>query len=185
MDGLITLFLIVMFFVKIFGKGKKKSGAAPGKVNKAGFGDAMKQLESLFQEQAEQPVVHTGPPEQPTIRAVDRKAELRTKYGSKLINQEGTRHEATFEGFSRPLAASEELAAGRAAGSLNFHSDEGMDACDPTLLHGESGLEIPPEPVFPAHAEDEPFLSAGDLVRGFVVSEILNRPAGNRYAKMR
>lgn len=183
MDGLIALFVIVMFFVKIFGKNKKKSGAAPGKT---GFANTMKQLQTLFEEPDDQPVGHTdGPPEQPTLRAVDRKAELRARYGSKLMNQEGARHEASFEGFSRPLAASEELAAGRAAGSISFHSNEGMDACDPTLLHGESGLEIPPEPVFPAHAEDEPFLSAGDLVRGIVVSEILNRPAANRYAKTR
>ena len=45
MDGLIALFVIVMFFVKIFGKNKKKSGAAPGKT---GFANTMKQLQTLF-----------------------------------------------------------------------------------------------------------------------------------------
>ena len=189
MDGLITLFLIIMFFVKLFGKSKKKSGAAPKTVKVSGFDQKMEQLEKWFSEQ------EAANASSEAVRAVDRKAELKAKYGEKLRQQKQNVQEVSYEGISRPLppsegvshplAPSEELTAGRASGSIAFHSDEGQDVCDPTLLHGESGLEMPASPVFQPHAENEPFLSADDLVRGFVVSEILARPNANRYTRMR
>lgn len=189
MDGLITLFLIIMFFVKLFGKNKKKSGAAPKTIKVSGFEQKMAQLEKWFSEQEEE---HAS---SEPVRAAERKAELKAKYGDKLRQQKKTAQEVSYEGISRPLtpsegisrplAPSEELAAGRASGSIAFHSDEGQDVCDPTLLHGESGLEMPASPVFQPHTENEPFLTANDLVRGFVVSEILARPGANRYTRMR
>lgn len=190
MDGLVWL-IIIAIVSSVIKNSKKKSGAAPHTAKKSGAQSAFERFEqwaermeqmSESQEAQAQPA---APAAQPTVRAVDRKAELKAKYGAKLHHGEGGLHEASTEGISRPLAPSAELAPGRAAGSIAFHSDEGQDVCDPTLLHGESGLEMPASPVFPTHAEDEPFLSAGDLVRGFVVSEILARPVSSRMAKMR
>ncbi len=180
MDGLITLFLIVMFFVKIFGKNKKKSGAARNTQKRSSFGQALDEFEKWANDQQPATVNYEQP-----VRAVDRKADLQAKYGEKLRRNKTAGQEMSFEGISHPLAPSEELAAGRAPGSIAFHSDEGRDVCDPTLLHGESGLEEPAAAVFQPHTETEPFLTADDLVRGIVVSEILNRPTGNRFAKTR
>jgi hypothetical protein len=190
MDGIVWL-IIIAVVSNIIKKSRKKSGAAPRTAKKSGAQSAFERFEQWAErmdkmgESQEGPVQPAAPAAQPTVRAVDRKAELKAKYGAKLHHGEGGLHEESTEGISRPLAPSAELTAGRAAGSIVFHSDEGQDVCDPTLLHGESGLEMPASPVFPTHAEDEPFLSAGDLVRGFVVSEILARPVSSRMARMR
>lgn len=185
MEGLIVL-IIMAVLSNLFSKNKKKSGAAPKTAGNSGLGKAVDRLEKWLDEQTEQSDEATAAPsvQQPTVRAVDRKAELMAKYGDRIKHGEGFGG-ASFEGVSRPLAPSAELAAGQAPGSLAYHSDEGEDLCDPTLLHGESGLETPAAPVFPAHTEDEPFLSAGDLVRGFVVSEILSRPTAGRMTRTR
>ncbi len=184
MEGLIVL-IIMAVVSNLFSKNKKKSGAAPKAAGKGKVGNAVERLERWLDEQEEQSAEPSTPVEQqPAARAVDRKAELIAKYGNRIRHGEGS-GEASFEGVSRPLAPSAELTAGRAAGSITFHSEEGMDVCDPTLLHGESGLEMPETPAFPAHAEDEPFLTAGDLVRGIVVSEILARPSAGRMTRMR
>jgi len=180
MDGLIPLIMIAVLFAKIFSRNKKKSGAAPGTKKFSGLEQAFTELEKWSKEQEVKVSFEPS-----ATRAVDRKAELKAKYGEKLRQQKAAGQEVSYEGISRPLAPSEELKAGRASGSIVFHSDEGNDICDPTLMHGESGLETPASPVFQPHAENEPFLTADDLVRGFVMSEILNRPSGNRYAKMR
>lgn len=182
MEGIIVL-IIMAIVSNLFSKNKKKSGAAPKTAKKAPVSEAFGKLEKWLDEQLDEPDKAPAAA-QPTVRAVDRKAELKAKYGDKLKHGEGMSG-ASFEGVSRPLAPSAELTAGRADGSISFHSDEGMDVCDPTLLHGESGLEMPETNVFPAHAEDEPFLTAGDLVRGFVVSEILARPSAGRMTRMR
>lgn len=190
MDGFIIL-IVIAIVSNIIKNSKKKSGAAPHTAKKSGAQSAFERFEQWAErmdkmgESQEEQAQPAAPAAQPTVRAVDRKAELKAKYGDKLHRGEGGVHEASFEGFSRPLAPSAELTAGRAAGSIAFHSDEGQDVCDPSLMHGESGLQMPETPVFPAHAENEPFLSAGDLVRGFVVSEILARPVATRMAKMR
>lgn len=161
MEGLFTVFVIVMMIVKIVGKTKKKSGAARGPVKKVAAGEFVQQ----------------APLQSAPVRAVDRKAELMAKYG------DGLPRSGSFEGLSRPLQPSEELAAGRAPGSLAFHSDEGKDVCDPTLGHGESSLDMTGMPVFAPHKEEEPLFTAQDMVRGFVMSEIFTRPGENRWKR--
>lgn len=191
MEGLITL-IIILVVSNLITKNRKKSGAAPNTAKKMGVQSAMERFEQWAEslDESKNPQVgqiqrSAAPAAQPAARAVEHKAELNTKHGDKLHYGEGGRHEASFEGISRPLAPSAELTAGRAAGSITFHSDEGRDVCDPSLMHGESGLEMSETPVFSSHVEDKPFLSAGDLVRGFVVSEILARPVASRMAKTR
>ena len=183
MEGLFTIFVIVMMIVKIVGKTKKKSGAARGPVKKVAAGEFVRQLDTWFEQQntsagsAATQSVQQAPLQSTPVRAVDRKAELMAKYGDKLPRS------GSFEGFSRPLQPSEELAAGRAPGSLAFHSDEGKDVCDPTLGHGESSLDMTGIPVFAHHKEEEPLFTAQDMVRGFVMSEIFTRPGENRWKR--
>ena len=55
--------------------------------------------------------------------------------------------------------------------------------CDPTLGHGESSLDMTGVPVFTPHKEDEPLFTANDMVRGFVMGEIFNRPSVNRWKR--
>lgn len=183
MDALFTIFVIVMMIVKIVGKTKKKSGAARGPVKKVAAGEFVQQLSTWFEEQntsADSPAASSArqTAAQPApVRAVDRKAELMEKYGDKLPKS------GSLEGLTRPLQPSEELAAGRAPGSLAFHSDEGLDVCDPTLGHGESSLDMTGIPVFAPHKEEDPLFTAQDMVRGFVMSEIFARPGENRWKR--
>lgn len=176
MDGFLTLLVILSIVMKIVGKNKKKSA----KTTKA----APKMEEVFSWEGKTEPRTVA----QPTVRELERpamspeqiaqrKAELRARFDEKWQKGE------SLEGYSRPLAASEELAAGRASGSLAFHSDEGRDVCDPTLGHGESSLDMTGVPVFTPHKEDEPLFTANDMVRGFVMGEIFNRPSVNRWKR--
>lgn len=176
MDGLITLFVILMIVSKLFKKSKKMYATAS---------KAARKTEDLFSAESKtdswtviQPTV-----QEPIRSAVNaeqmakRKAELTARFDEKRRRGE------SLEGFSRPLQASEELAAGRPAGSLNFHSDEGRDVCDPELSHGESSLDMTGVPVFAPHKDDEPLFTASDMVRGFVMGEIFNRPGANRLRR--
>ncbi len=194
MDDLITIFIIVMFFVKIFGKSKKKkSGAAPkaaGKVSSGGFLEQLDSLSEKMQNRSEQNGNSAARPSSPSVqqsvpvRAAERKDELKARYGERLTKPgERANRAGSAEGFSRPLRPSEELTPGRTAGSIVFHSDEGMDVCDPELSHGESSLDMSGIPVFAAHKQNEPLFTAEDMVRGFVMSEIFTRPSENRWKR--
>ncbi len=176
MDGLITLFVILMIVSKLFKKSKPnaKSASRPIPQKEVSFGFEG----SRAPRPVAQPPVRT--PERSTIspeQLAKRKAELTARFDEKRLRGE------SLEGYSRPLQASEELAAGRQAGSLNFHSDEGRDICDPSLGHGESSLEEPRIPIFAAHNEQEPLFTASDMVQGFVMSEIFTRPDMNRWKR--
>ncbi|MBE5794448.1 MAG: hypothetical protein E7323_07190 [Clostridiales bacterium] len=176
MDGLITLLIILSVVFKIFGKSKKKattaSKAAP-KMEEVFSWEGKTEPRTVAQPTVREPERSAMSPEQ----IAQRKAELRARFDEKQKKGE------SLEGYSRPLAASEELAAGRAPGSLAYHSDEGRDVCDPTLGHGESSLDMTGVPVFAPHKEDEPLFTADDMVRGFVMGEIFNRPSVNRWKR--
>ena len=176
MDGLLTLLVILSVVFKIFGKSKKKattaSKAAP-KMDEAFSWEGKAESWTVAQPTVREPEQSAVSPEQ----IAKRKAELRNRFDEKRRRGE------SLEGFSRPLQASEELAAGRAAGSLNYHSDEGRDICDPSLGHGESSLDMAGVPVFAPHMDDEPLFTASDMVRGFVMGEIFNRPGANRLRR--
>lgn len=175
MDGLITLFVIIMFVTKILGKSKKKTTVASKTAPKAAdtFSTELWEPRTVAQ-----PTVRV--PGQSSMNATDlekRKAELRARFDEKRRKGE------SLEGMHRPLQSSEELTPGRGAGSINFHSDEGRDVCDPSLSHGRSSLDAESMTVFAPHYEDEPLISASDMVRGFVMSEILTRPGANRWKR--
>lgn len=176
MDGLITLLIILSVVFKIFGKSKKKattaSKAAP-KMEEVFSWEGKTEPRTVAQPTVREPERSAMSPEQ----IAQRKAELRARFDDKQKKGE------SLEGYSRPLAASEELAAGRAPGSLAYHSDEGRDVCDPTLGHGESSLDMTGVPVFAPHNDDEPLFTANDMVRGFVMGEIFNRPGANRWKR--
>lgn len=176
MDGLITLFVIIMFVSKLFGKSKKKATTASQTARKTTdtFGS------ELWNEPrtVAQPTVRV--PGQSSLNAAERekrRAELRARYDEK------SRKGESLEGLHRPLQTSEELTPGRGAGSIVFHSDEGQDVCDPSLGHGKSSLSAENDSVFAPCQEGEPLISASDMVRGFVMSEILTRPGANRWKR--
>lgn len=176
MDGLITLFVILMFVSKLFGKGKKKATTVSQ--------TARKTTATFSSEQWNEPRPVAQPtvrvPGQSSLNAADlekRKAELRARFDEKRRKGE------SLEGMHCPLQPSEELTPGRGAGSIIFHSDEGQDVCDPSLSHGKSSLDAKSDSVFAPRQDGEPLISASDMVRGFVMSEILTRPGVNRWKR--
>lgn len=176
MDGFLTLLVILGVVFKLVGKSKKINAKTTKAAPKA---------EEVFSWEGKtdswtvaQPTVRE--PERPSVspdQIAKRKAELQARFDEKRKKGE------SLEGYSRPLQASEELAVGRAPGSLTFHSDEGRDVCDPTLGHGESSLDMTGVPVFAPHQDNEPLFTASDMVRGFVMGEIFNRPSANRWKR--
>lgn len=176
MDGLITILIILSLVFKIFGKSKNKnaktSKTAP-KMEEVFSWEGKTEPRTVAQPTVREPLQAAMTPEQ----IAKRKEELRARFDEKWQKGE------SLEGYSRPLQASAELTPGRAAGSLAFHSDEGQDVCDPTLGHGESSLDMTGVPVFAPHNDDEPLFTASDMVRGFVIGEIFNRPGVNRWKR--
>ncbi|MBR2923579.1 MAG: hypothetical protein IKC28_01000 [Clostridia bacterium] len=176
MDGLITLFVIIVFVSKLFGKSKKKATTVSQ--------TARKTTDTFSSELWNEPRAVAQPtvrvPGQSSLSAAERekrKDELRARFDEKRRKGE------SLEGMHRPLQPSEELTPGRGAGSIVFHSDEGQDVCDPSLGHGKSSLNTVSHSVFAPHQDGEPLISADDMVRGFVMSEILTRPGANRWKR--
>lgn len=67
-------------------------------------------------------------------------------------------------------------------GSMNVHSDEGEDLCDPSLGH-ERESAADPQSVYAGEIGREPLLdtSPRGLMQGVIMSEILTRPAQRKY----
>ncbi len=175
MDELLTILIIVFTLSKLFSKGKKKTGARRNSPSQTEADYIREHTEAkATPHRVAQPTVVVPRPSQQTA-VPDRIAQLREKYSDRL-------HSGSGEGYSRPLEQSAELAPG-VGGSLAYHSNEGKDVCDPSLSHGESSLDMNGIPLFTPHAENESLFQAQDVVRGFVMSEILKRPAVKQWRR--
>lgn len=175
MDELFTILIVVFALAKLFTKSKKKAANKQTLSSQTDTESIRTHTEgSAAPHRVAQPTVTVPKPNhQPAVP--DRIAQLREKYSDRLSKGSG-------EGYSRPLEQSAELAPGL-AGSMDYHSDEGRDICDPSLGHGESSLDQTGLPIFATHAENEPIFQAQDVVRGFVMSEILKRPTVNQWRR--